>query len=475
MGRSIAGARRSARLYTRAALPRPPEKTARSKSRPKTVRQKPEPIVHLRRDRKAFAQAQAEAKAEEGPPPERRERRSLTHVGGRVDIRGADAGFAAALEGALKVPREEDSTRAHVHGFHSYAARLHPLTARRLIECLSVKGETVLDPFMGSGTVLVEARLLERRGVGADLNPLSIELAHLKTRGTTAAERQELLEAGDRAMQHAEDRRLSKAGPTIRYGKEDTDLFDIHMLLELDGLKDGIRLEQDGFAREALKLVFSSILVKVSRQPGDTVQRVSPRRLATGFAIKLFSQKTQELAERLEEYARLLPPGVPEVRLQVDDARKLSSVAPGSVHLVVTSPPYPGVYDYAHHHAARLRWLGMDVDTFERQEIGSRRKLRAASRDEGIKEWRDDFVESLRAIRRTLLPGGAAVLVLADSVVQKQPLYAEDVIEDLARNSQFELVATASQKRPHFHEPSIDAFRRRPRREHLFVLSAPKK
>jgi len=442
------------------------------KKKPSQRQRPPEPIVYLRRDRRAFARKKAEAAAEEGPPPERRERRALSHVGGRVALRGGDPELQRALETALDVPRDDrDEARAHVHGFHSYAARLHPLTARRLVERLSAPSEAVLDPFMGSGTVLVEARLLERRAMGTDVNPLSVELAHLKTRGTTAAERKALVEASLRVAEHAEERRLTKAGPTVRYGKEDLDLFDVHMLLELDGIKAGISLEPQGFAREAMKLVLSSILVKVSRQPGDTVERTSPRRLATGFAIRLFSSKAEELAERLAQFADLLPRNAPPCEVAVDDARRLTTVATGSVDLVVTSPPYPGVYDYAQHHAARLRWLGLDARAFERNEIGARRQLRAAARKAGLEQWAEDFTRSLGAIRRTLRPDGVAVLVLADSVVQREPLYADDVIQDLARGAGLEVVSSASQRRPHFHEPSRDAFRGRPRREHVFVLT----
>lgn len=381
-----------------------------------------------------------------------------------------DDQVASALGSALDVSDDDESTRAHVHGFHSYAARLHPLTAARLVDGLSGKGDTVLDAFMGSGTVLVEARLLGRHGVGTDLNPLSLELAHLKTRGTTAAERKELVEASLRAVEHADERRISKAGPTERYGREDMELFDVHMLLELDGLRQGISLEEEGFAREALKLVFSSILVKVSKKPGDTTERIAPRRLASGFAIKLFANKTTELVERLADYAELLPRGAPASDLYIDDARKLNNVASDSVDLVVSSPPYPGVYDYAHHHAARLRWLGLEVAPFERGEIGSRRKLRGRDRDEGVAAWEEDFVKSLVAIRRVLKKDARAVLVIADSVVQRSALYADETMDRLVPRAGLEIAAVASQKRPHFHEPSRDAFRGRPRREHLFAL-----
>jgi hypothetical protein len=437
--------------------------------------------------RKERTKRNHEAPAEPRPP---RRRRALTHVGGAVEIRGGEQGLSNALEAALSVGRDEAATRAHVHGFHSYPARLHPGTARALVERLSAPGETVLDPFMGSGTVLVEARLLGRRALGADLNPLAVELAHLKTRGTSVEERLALTEGAERAVDHAEERRIAKAGPTKKYGREDRELFDVHMLLELDGLSAGIAEQPPGFVQNALRLVLSSILVKVSRQPGDTAERVGPRRLASGFAIRLFEEKTKELVDRLAHFSALLPPSAPRCFVEVDDARKLSTVRSGTVDLVVSSPPYPGVYDYARHHEVRLRWLGLDARAFERGEIGARRHFGARGRgdaergesgarrpfgtksgDDPLHEWARAFAASLGAIRRVLRDDGAAVLVLADSVVQGRALYADDVLPDLADEAGLVVLATASQKRPHFHRPTRDAFAKRARREHAFVLT----
>ena len=42
---------------------------------------------------------------------------------------------------------EDDPDRVHVHGFHTYPARMHPQTAARLVRALSGEGATVLDPF----------------------------------------------------------------------------------------------------------------------------------------------------------------------------------------------------------------------------------------------------------------------------------------------------------------------------------------
>ncbi|NVL83943.1 hypothetical protein HWN75_27625, partial [Escherichia coli] len=71
--------------------------------------------------------------------------------------------------------------RAHVHGCHAYPARAHPVTARRRVDAFAPARGLVLDPFCGSGTVLIEAMLAGRNALGTDLNPLAVMLARAKT------------------------------------------------------------------------------------------------------------------------------------------------------------------------------------------------------------------------------------------------------------------------------------------------------
>jgi len=56
-----------------------------------------------------------------------------------------------------------------------------PQVARRLLESYSQTGETICDIFCGSGSALIESRLLGRNAFGIDLNPLAIFLAKAKT------------------------------------------------------------------------------------------------------------------------------------------------------------------------------------------------------------------------------------------------------------------------------------------------------
>ncbi|MBK9264727.1 MAG: site-specific DNA-methyltransferase [Polyangiaceae bacterium] len=397
-------------------------------------------------------------------------RRALSHVGGQVHIEG-DAALGSQLAAALDVPTSEvaeEAARAHVHGFHSYPARMHPLTARRIIESFSRAGDVVLDPFCGSGTVLVEARLAGRRALGVDANPLAVRLASRKLREASEDERSALVEMARAAAAHADERRRAKAGPTKRYGKDDLELFDRHVLLELDGLRAGIDRTPSPL-RADLELVLSSMLTKLSRRTSDTSNRELPRRIAAGFAARLFVRKTEELAKRLGEVAPTLAKA-PEARVLEGDARVLAGIADHAVNLVVTSPPYPGVYDYLAHHEARLRWLGLRADRFASNEIGARRKLDTLGPIEGVVRWEREIGAALVAMDRVLVKSAFAVLLLADSVIAGKPIYAVDSIRRVLSNTHLRFGAVASQERPHFHEPTRRVFAARPRQEHAILL-----
>ena len=106
-------------------------------------------------------------------------RRALTNVGGAISTSG-DRAASAILARAIDVaPSMEESAedRAHVHGFHAYPARAHPVTARRLIEDLVPEGGRVLDPFCGSGTTSTVARALGRRSITIEYSEVNAKSA----------------------------------------------------------------------------------------------------------------------------------------------------------------------------------------------------------------------------------------------------------------------------------------------------------
>lgn len=76
---------------------------------------------------------------------------------------------------------EGHDTLYGTHGLHAYAAKCPPQLARYGIRYYSSPGETVVDPMAGSGTTMVESRLLGRHCYGLDIDPLARLVAEVKS------------------------------------------------------------------------------------------------------------------------------------------------------------------------------------------------------------------------------------------------------------------------------------------------------
>jgi SAM-dependent methyltransferase len=364
-----------------------------------------------------------------------RPRRSLVHVGGPTTLRGAPA-EAERCARAFAVAPGEDAARLDVHGFHVYPARMHPQVARQVVAEFSAPGERVLDPFCGSGTVLVEALALGRRALGVDLNPLAARLAGFKARPWTVTRAGAVAE---RARVVAERARVARH----RAPAGEAEWFEPHVLFELAALRGELVREPKGEAREGLELVLSAILTKLSRKLSDTRHDKVHKQIARGFATRLFVGKAEELARRLTAFAARLPAGGGAAAVWAADARKLPpEIGASTVALCATSPPYAGAFDYLRQHERRARWLGLDLGALSRGELGARRS--------GAAEFKDDMARALRGLARTLRPGGRAVIVTGD-----------DWVAQLAPAAGLRFVAAAPQPRPEG------------RKEHLMLLEKP--
>jgi DNA methylase len=233
-----------------------------------------------------------------------KKRRSLQAVGGPTQTRG-ESGAAEACARAFAAKGDE---RLDVHGFHTYPARMHPAVARAIVEIWSKPGEVVLDPFCGSGTVLVEAMAAGRRAMGMDLNPLAVKLASFKARPWAAARAQAIPERA---------RAVAERAARARHGapKGEGAWFAPHVLVELGNLRGEILREPEGQAREGLELVMSSILVKLSRQESDTRRAKVDKQIARGFPTRLFVRKAEELAAQLSMLGTRLAAGAEAARV----------------------------------------------------------------------------------------------------------------------------------------------------------------
>ena len=85
------------------------------------------------------------------------------------------------LQPLLEAINDRNIVSGLTHDIYRYPARFSPVFARAAIELFTEPGDTILDPFMGGSTSLVEALALGRHAVGTDINQLSVFLARVKT------------------------------------------------------------------------------------------------------------------------------------------------------------------------------------------------------------------------------------------------------------------------------------------------------
>ena len=344
-----------------------------------------------------------------------------------------DPALAEVLGDALA--QASDVDRA-THGFHTWPAGLHADAARLLVEAFP--GQRVLDPFVGGGTTLVEARLAGRSTFGRDLSPTALRVAWGRTASPDEA-------FHTRARSYA--RRITEAARQCTEPPDDElqaalgDWYAPHALVELASLKRDIA-QADPDIRPLLEVCFSSILVKVSWRRSDTSARREKHHRPPGTAAILFHKKVRELCRRQAALREAVPEGTPDTDLALGDARRIEVPAP--VDLVLTSPPYPSTYDYLPMQTLRTIWFS-DRPMFER-EIGARRDWKDGERD-ARKQWRRDTNAWMAAAGDALSVGGHLVVVIGDGLTPTGVVDTSKATEQAAHTAGLASVARASVER----------------------------
>jgi 16S rRNA G966 N2-methylase RsmD len=309
-----------------------------------------------------------------------------------------------------------------VHTLHWFPGNFIPQLPSYLIQMLSNEGDVVLDPFCGSGTTGVEAMILARRSWQSDANRVGV----LITRGKLAALtcptlKEHLTKIAERTFWNLSER--CEAG---RQGEgTDSELnswFHPDTLTRLRRIWHAIEEVADPGPRAVLDMIFSDTLFacastlrsstsggsKRRHHWGWVADNVRPRGLQWHDATKLFVERISRLHSVVTSIPHL---AYPEAVVRLEDARSLSA-ADDSVDLVVTSPPYLGMIDYARANRLTYLWFGCPLTEDRDIEIGARwrreRKVEPASYLLAIES-------SCREISRVLRGGRYCAIVIGES------------------------------------------------------------
>jgi len=290
------------------------------------------------------------------------------------------------------------SGQRQAHALHeiSYRACFKPQLPQFFISRLTARRESVYDPFMGRGTTLVQAALQGRRPVGNDINPLSA----LLTRPRLAPPTLEAIEA--RLLEIDWSKGRIERQDLLAFYHPDT-------LRQICALRNWLlaRAPLDGDADPADDWIR---MVAINRLTGHSpgffsVYTMPPNQAVSVEAqLKINARRGQTPAPRdvaaliMKKSRALLsdgpPPPHPGALLCTGDAAQTPSIASGSVRLIVTSPPFLDIVQYAADNWLRSWFAGVDP---EEVKISMHRSAEA---------WSGMVRGCFREFARIVAPGG---------------------------------------------------------------------
>jgi methylase of polypeptide subunit release factors len=264
--------------------------------------------------------------------------------------------------------------RYATHGFDSYPAKMTPHIARLAITKCSQEGESVLDPFCGCGTVIVESRITGRKSTGIDINPLAVLYSRAKSH-----------------LYNSKKLELAIRRAAEFTGKSKLSLIDVPEWVKYWFSESALELlvrSRDVIAKLAADIepcyidALRTILAKTAR----LVSKADPRspkpfiskkarltRVDQAFdVIRIFEQEGRIFSKASASLRELVCKGRPSsISIKLGDARNFTSAGKGKkFDAVISSPPYLSAQDYYRSSKIELAVLGA-ISGYQYEELGS--------------------------------------------------------------------------------------------------------
>lgn len=347
--------------------------------------------------------------------------------------------------------------------FNKYPTRYISAVPRFAILKYSIKGDTVLDPFCGSGTTAIEALLNGRNALSIDIDPFARLLIKVKT----THYRNEDIIILDRIIEE-----MKKNAPDSKMDYDAPDIpnidkwFCTESVMGLSFLKHQIDIlaSDNEKVHDYLYIVLAAIIRNCSN-----ADNVSPKPYIStrfpkepGEPIPLFYKTETLYRAAIIDFSEVVEPFQCEnILLESNDARVLSEDI--FIDLAVTSPPYINAYDYVRSLKFENMWLGLanEGQLRERRKsyVGTEiiksfyNEFEYASESPTLKTivekidkvdtkkarmvmtYFEDMAINMCAVHRSLITGGRYVLVVGDSKIRSQVVPTAKILEEIAEKN----------------------------------------
>jgi hypothetical protein len=251
------------------------------------------------------------------------------------------------LQPLLEAINDRNIVSGLTHDIYRYPARFSPLFARAAIELFTEPGDTILDPFMGGSTSMVEALALGRHAVGTDINQLAVFLARVKTLLVADADLESL-----RVWAELIAPELSPRKPVVRHTFYQELGYQTNMPWRFRKIAEQALNNAVDLLEGDLLLAARCIILKTVQWAVDCKKALPT---AAEFRAKIVDD-TQLVADGLQALRhqvnslRRRPTTIEAHHCATDAIGNLKSrlLRRRPPKLVVTSPPYPGVHVLYH-------------------------------------------------------------------------------------------------------------------------------
>jgi len=294
------------------------------------------------------------------------------------------------------------------HAMHSFSAKFPPQLPNWAIQEFTKKGDVVFDSFAGSGTTLVEARLLGRHSFGTEIDPLSRLITRVKTTPIDTSALYLYTEelAAKMSIWFGKLNAAKEKGKGLSSLKLDITPPDFpnrdywyypETIEELTLLLHLINQVEQTSIRDFLYLAFSGIIFTKGKGSMANVMDLAhsrPHRVIKETppnVEKAFLAKVKRLRKMVEDFSFKADPRV-ESKIIGTDARHVPALKSNSIDLVFNSPPYVNAIDYQRGHKFSVFWLAQALGTSSENYLGLAKDYVGSDR-----LTKGDYLQSLNA------------------------------------------------------------------------------
>lgn len=301
------------------------------------------------------------------------------------------------------------------HWWYPYKAKFHPQMIKALINWCGLKnGDTLLDPFCGSGTALVEAKTLGINSVGIDISPLCKLISKVKC-DILDLSYEELKDYPRESILRFFDKRLNKVK---------------HLSSSIEEFLASEEKEEYEFTSDKRIYDFYETAYLYALSDYTYIERD----IRKGFNENL--DEILNTVEKFDELKRNLGIQLGKHDIRLGDARKLP-FEDGGIEGVVTSPPYSIAVDYIENDLHALKYLGIDPSSLREEMAGLRGK-----REDKVKNYYADMELAISEMHRVLKKGSHCVIVIGDNVVNGLRLRNNEKFIELGQKAGFSFLKT---------------------------------